>query len=1063
MRPATIPLSSSVVSLTCTFGSLRNYKKNTWFLFYNFLRNNLKYTFHTIVLYNMRFTKFIMGLIVFIIFIHASYGQSTAIVNDADAKFKQAKELYNKELYSLSYPLFKELSEDKNEKSATPFLIQNEAKFYSLISALQLNDSMVLNDAEIWLQTAPAPQAAQLNYYIAEYYFRKTQFPQAVAHYEKAEFSYFNNEQIAQIQFNQAYSYFNLKRFSEAKPLFNTIRQMPNNNHYYDANYYYGFIAFGEKKYTEALDAFQKVEAQPAYKNIAPYYLAELYYLNGNKEKALQYALHSLENNNQYYNLLLKQLIGYILFEKEQFSEALPYLEEYVSNTPKVSREDIYELSYCYYINQQWTKAIKGFKELSGKEDSLTQNSMYLLADAYLKIGDKPSARNAFLFCAANSSNPKQTEVSLFHYAKLSYELGYKNIALQELQRFIQAYPSSSYNTEAKELLISLLSNTNNFKEALALYESLPVTNTALQQLYPKLLYGRAMEYINAQQLNDAQLLLNKLLHIPYNHTFLPAAYFWKGEIAYRLQQTDSAILYINKYLIKPVNSKEVNTQNAHYTLGYSYLSLKNYNAAVVQFNLIASALPDAGEIEHDAYIRSADCYFMLKQFSQALGLYQTAIKNKLPQSDYAYKQTAIIMGALNRQQEKINLLQSFPQRFPNSSLQAEAAMELANTYMASENFSSAISPLQNILQNTLAKKYYPEAWLKSGVCYFNLNQENKAMECFQKLITQYPNTTESRSAIEYIRSIFLSRNEPDLFIELMKQQGNNIAVAEEDSLIYTASKMQYLQGNAIQALRGFENYITQFPNGLYVVEAHYFSAQINEAQQYYDKALMHYKAVADKAPNMYAEEAYLHTARLFYEIKKDYTQAAVYFKQLLSLYPNTNYTTEALRGFIQCKAQLAQWEEALPYAQQLLAQPSLSPNDKMLSNLIIGKYYQVQENWLPALNAYSEVTSIALSEYSAEAYYRIAEIYFIQKNYALAEKKAFDVIHKAGSYDYWITKAYILLGNIYFNEHDYFNAEATLKSVAENATDTTLQKEAAQKLEAVLEEKKKNSKIESP
>jgi tetratricopeptide (TPR) repeat protein len=512
----------------------------------------------------MRFTKFIIQLIVFIFFIHTLYAQSTATVNDADAKFKQAKDFYNKELYSLSYPLFKELSEDKNEKSLTPFLIQNEAKFYSLISALQLSDSMAVNNAEMWLQTASAPQAAQLNYYIAEYYFRKNQFAQAAAHYEKAELSYFNNEQIAQIKFNQAYSYFNLKRFSQAKPLFNTIRQMPNNANYYDANYYYGFIAFTDKNYTDALDAFQKAEAQPPYKNIIPYYLAQLYYLNGNKEKALQYAIQSLQDGNQHYDLPLKQLIGYILFEKKQFTKALPYLEEYVSNTPKVSREDIYELSYCYYVSQQWTKAIKGFKELSGKEDSLTQNSMYLLADAYLKIGDKPNARNAFLFCTTNSSNSKQTEISLFHYAKLSYELGYKNIALQELQRFIQTYTSSAYNSEAKELLISLLSNTNNFKEALALYESLPATNTQLKQLYPKLLYGRAMEYINAQQLNNAQLLLNKMLHVPYNNTFLQAAYFWKGEIAYRLHKPDSAVIYLNKYLANAVNSKEVNTQNAH-------------------------------------------------------------------------------------------------------------------------------------------------------------------------------------------------------------------------------------------------------------------------------------------------------------------------------------------------------------------------------------------------------------------------------------------------------------------------------------------------------------------
>ncbi len=55
---------------------------------------------------------------------------------------------------------------------------------------------------------------------------------------------------------------------------------------------------------------------------------------------------------------------------------------------------------------------------------------MYLLGDAYLRTGQKANARNAFLMCARNSSNQKQQEVSQFNYAKLSYELGYQDVAL---------------------------------------------------------------------------------------------------------------------------------------------------------------------------------------------------------------------------------------------------------------------------------------------------------------------------------------------------------------------------------------------------------------------------------------------------------------------------------------------------------------------------------------------------------------------------------------------------------------------------------------------------------
>jgi nitroimidazol reductase NimA-like FMN-containing flavoprotein (pyridoxamine 5'-phosphate oxidase superfamily) len=61
----------------------------------------------------------------------------------------------------------------------------------------------------------------------------------------------------------------------------------------------------------------------------------------------------------------------------------------------------------------------------------------------------------------------------------------------------------------------------------------------------------------------------------------------------------------------------------------------------------------------------------------------------------------------------------------------------------------------------------------------------------------------------------------------------------------------------------------------------------------------------------------------------------------------------------------------------------------------------------------------------------------------------------------YWVTKSYVLLGDIYLKQKDLFNAEATYKSVVDNATIAELKAEAQQKLDAVLEEKNKTNKVE--
>ncbi len=80
----------------------------------------------------------------------------------------------------------------------------------------------------------------------------------------------------------------------------------------------------------------------------------------------------------------------------------------------------------------------------------------------------------------------------------------------------------------------------------------------------------------------------------------------------------------------------------------------------------------------------------------------------------------------------------------------------------------------------------------------------------------------------------------------------------------------------------------------------------------------------------------------------------------------------------------------------------------------------------------------------------------------ATAEKAGMEVIKVTASYDYWVGKAYILLGDIYLKEKDYFNAKATYQSVADNATLPELKKEASDKLSRAISEEQENSKVET-
>ncbi len=127
----------------------------------------------------------------------------------------------------------------------------------------------------------------------------------------------------------------------------------------------------------------------------------------------------------------------------------------------------------------------------------------------------------------------------------------------------------------------------------------------------------------------------------------------------------------------------------------------------------------------------------------------------------------------------------------------------------------------------------------------------------------------------------------------------------------------------------------------------------------------------------------------------------------------------------------------------------------------MIAKSYEDQGQLNEAISYYKQVTALNKAELGAEARYEIAYCYFQQNSYKDAEKAAFEVVNKSGSYDYWVTKSYILLGDIYWKQKDYFNAKATFQSVADNSKIADLKTEALNKLQQVTADEKANSKIQ--
>ena len=128
---------------------------------------------------------------------------------DPDAEFKQAKDLFQKEAFSLAYPVFKKIYNNVVGNSYTPAIVLLESKYYYIICGLQLNDASAVPMAIDFIELENVPARIQMmRFHLGEYYFRKQEFGKALQYYQGTPIANLSNREIADMKFHQAYGYF---------------------------------------------------------------------------------------------------------------------------------------------------------------------------------------------------------------------------------------------------------------------------------------------------------------------------------------------------------------------------------------------------------------------------------------------------------------------------------------------------------------------------------------------------------------------------------------------------------------------------------------------------------------------------------------------------------------------------------------------------------------------------------------------------------------------------------------------------------------------------------------
>jgi tetratricopeptide (TPR) repeat protein len=146
----------------------------------------------------------------------------------------------------------------------------------------------------------------------------------------------------------------------------------------------------------------------------------------------------------------------------------------------------------------------------------------------------------------------------------------------------------------------------------------------------------------------------------------------------------------------------------------------------------------------------------------------------------------------------------------------------------------------------------------------------------------------------------------------------------------------------------------------------------------------------------------------------------------------------------------LKQWLQGRDASNALISNAAANQDDQSFAETVLGYAAQAENNFENSTASFNKVVVNNQSSLAAEARYQLAINAFKMGNWDAAEKAALASIENSGSYEFWITRSYMLLGDIFLQQKDFFNAKATLKSVVENCSIAELKLEATEKLKAV-------------
>ncbi len=985
-----------------------------------------------------------------------------------DAIYYHAEELFQKEQYSAAREEFGRYIALK-KPSNSPLYVK--ARYYEGVSALELyNEDGVKLLIQFLTEYPESIFRTEIYLRLGRYYYQKKQFKDAIIWFTKLSKQDIPEDTHAEFFFKLGYANFQLGNFKESRDAFFEVKDTQT-QYASPATYYYAHIHYQDKSYQTALEHFKKLLDDERFKEVVPYYITQIYYLQGNYEGVIEFAPAIMDSMATANSTEINHLIGDAYYKIGKYDEAVPFLLDY-NKQAKTTREDDYQLAYAMYKATMYEEAIKYFDKVSRKQDELGQVAFYHAGECYLRLENYVYARTAFEAASLLEFDEKIQEDALYNVAILSYKLDLNpyNEAIEAFELYLERYPNSNKKNDVYQYLVNVYMTTKDYDKALRSIDALPSPNIRMKSAYQMIAYNKGVEEFTRANYAQSIETFKLVSRYPIETELIGKANFWIADAHYQMKNYEQAVTAYRYFLANGGSMLGALRAEAYYNIGYAYFNLKDKVQAAEAFRTYTqqSVVTDKKKLA-DANMRIADSYYLssheepLKN-DAAIEYYEKVIQAQQGFEDRARFYQAKCYGFKDQRDKQLKSLLDIINNHPGSPFMVKSIFEAGIVTRNQNKVNESIGYFEQILRDHPNNNLAKDALYELAVTYLRKSDLVKAESYLNRVLLEYGGDEKMcKYASQKMIEVYQKSGEPFKITQLAhKYPCAGITADLQDSIYFNTAYDLFLDSNYAKAIPKFKEYLDAYPNGLQKYRAIYFTAQSYYELDQKEEAYKYYLQVLDGNQRAYHETALARTANFEYNTG-NYADAILHYSLLKDEASTPHRIYSAHLGLMRCHFLLENWANSLESAEVVYANGLAEQSEKLEAQFCRGISYARMGQYNEAIEPLKYVISKTSTVIGAQSKYTIAEISYLKGDYKSSETHVRELLKMKPGYDFWIAKALILQTRNLIMMEDLFQAEHTLNSVIRNYTNTTdgILDEANELMQELLQLKDKPKEVE--